>query len=249
MIILKTKEEIKIMREAGKILAQVMKELEKEVKPGVTTNYLDKTACGLVLKYGGKCSFKGYSGFPNCLCASVNEIIVHGVPSNYKLKEGDVISLDLGVFYKGFHSDMAITLAVGKKIKPEVSRLIETAKEALEIGIKEIKKGKTFGDIGSAIQEYSESRGYGVVRELCGHGIGRELHEEPQIPNYGKRGTEPEILEGMVFCLEPMITTGDWHIKKAKDGYGFSSKDDSLSAHFEHTIAMTENGPEILTIT
>lgn len=254
MITIKTPEEIAIMRQGGKILAQIMKELEKEVKPGIATNYLDKVASDLVLKFGGKCSFKGYSGFPNCLCASVNEVIVHGIPSEKILKEGDIISLDLGILYKGFHNDMAITLPVGK-VSSEVLRLIETTKKTLQIAIRKIKPGRRFEDISNAIQEYAESKGFNVVKELCGHGIGRNLHEEPQIPNYGKIGTEkirkkgtgPIIKEGMVFCLEPMLTIGDWHIKRAKDGYGFESKDGSLSAHFEHTIAVKQNGPQVLT--
>ena len=199
-IILKTLEEIEIMRQTGKILAKVMRDLEKEVKPGVTTKYLDKVAEDLVFKYGGKCSFKGHLDFPNCLCASVNEIIVHGIPSDKKLDDGDIISLDLGVLYRGFHSDMAVTLGVGK-INPEISKLIETTKKALEIGIKEIKIGKKIGAVSSSIQKYAETRGYGVVKELCGHGIGKNLHEDPQVPNYVEKNEGAEIKEGMVICL------------------------------------------------
>ena len=246
MIIIKTPEEIKIMAESGKILARIMKELERQVRPGITTREIDKAAEGLVLSSGAKCSFKGYNGYPACLCASVNEEVVHAIPSDRALKDGDIISLDLGVFYKEYHSDMAITLPVGK-ISPEAQKLIKVTKESLEIGIKEIEIGGTFGDIGSAIQEYVESHGFNVVRDLCGHGIGKDLHEDPEILNYGKPGIGPKIKEGMVFCLEPMVTVGDWHIKKSKDGQGFITSDGSLSAHFEHTIAVTKFGTHVLT--
>ena len=181
------------------------------------------------------------------MCASINEEIVHALPSDRTLKDGDILSLDLGVLYKGYHSDMAITLAVGKT-SSETNKLIEVTGKALEVGIKEVQAGKQLGDISYAIQKYVESEGFNVVRDLCGHGIGKNLHEDPEILNYGKRGTGPELAQGMVFCLEPMVTAGDWHIKKAKDGFGFSTQDGSLSAHFEHTIAITKNGVKILTV-
>ena len=254
MITIKTKEEIEIIREGGKILAQIMGKLTEEVKPGITTNYLDKVAEDLVFKYGARPSFKGYQGadgeftkpFPAVLCTSINEEIVHCIPSVKKLKEGDIISLDSGILYKGFHTDMAVTLPVGK-VSPDVLRLIRVTKKSLKKAIKEARVGNTFGDIGNIVQRYVESQGYNVVRELCGHGIGREVHEDPQILNYGKRGSGPKIKEGMVFCIEPMATIGDWRLKKARDGYGYQTKDGSLCAHFEHTIAVTKNGPEILT--
>ncbi|KPJ73030.1 methionine aminopeptidase [Parcubacteria bacterium DG_74_1] len=247
MIQIKTPEEIEIMAESGKILAKIMKELEKQVKPGITTKELDRVAEALILKSGGKPSFKGYEGYPTALCTSINEEIVHAIPSNRELKEGDILSLDLGVQWRGFHADMAITVPVGK-IDPETQRLIRVTKKALKRGFKKIKPGNTFGDIGNTIQRYVESQGFNVVRELCGHGIGKELHEEPQILNYGKRKTGPEITEGMVFCLEPMVTVGDWKIKKAKDGYGLETQDGSLSCHFEHTAALTRNGAKVLTL-
>ncbi|MBI2450520.1 MAG: type I methionyl aminopeptidase [Candidatus Nealsonbacteria bacterium] len=247
MIAIKTSEEMKIMAEGGKILARVMGELEKKVRPGVTTKELDRLAESLIFKYGGKCSFKGYSGYPACLCTSINEEIVHAVPSDRILKNGDIISLDLGVFYKGYHSDMAITLAVGK-ISSEVKKLMEVTEKALEVGIKEVESGKRFGDISYAIQNYVESQGFSVVRDLCGHGIGRNLHEDPEILNYGKKGTGPKLAEGMVFCLEPMVTKGDWRIKKSQDGFGFSTQDGSLSAHFEYTLAIIQNRVKILTV-
>lgn len=246
MIPIKTKEEIKIMAEGGKILAKIMKELEKRIKPGIATKELNELSEELILKSGGKCSFKGYGGFPACLCVSLNEQVVHGVPSDRILKEGDIVSLDIGIFYKGFHADMANTLPVGR-ISSEALRLIRTTKEAFKKGLKEIKSGNTFGDIGNAVQELAESQGYGIIRDLCGHGIGRELHEDPQILNYGKKKTGPEIKEGMVFCIEPMLSAGNWEIKKSPDGYAFQTADSSLSCHFEHTIAVTENGYKILT--
>ena len=246
MIPIKTLEEIKIMKEGGKILAEIMKELEKKVKPGIKTLELDRAAEALILNSGGKSSFKGYQNFPAALCVSVNEEIVHCIPSERILKEGDIISLDLGIFYKGYHSDMALTLAVGE-IAKRAKDLIETTKTALKIGIQEIKAGKFFGDIGYVIQKHVEKNGFNVIRDLCGHGIGKELHEDPQILNYGKIKTEFEIKEGMVFCLEPMVVAGSWQIENAKDGYGYKTQDNSLSAHFEHTIAVTKNGYEVLT--
>ena len=246
MISIKSPAEIEIMVEGGKLLAKIMKELEKKVRPGITTKELDRLAESLILKSGGKCSFKGYQDFPACLCTSINEEIVHAVPSNRVLKEGDIISLDLGILYKGFHTDMAITIPVGK-IDPEVQRLMRVTKKALKRGIKKVRPGNTFGDIGNTIQRYVESQGFNVVRDLCGHGIGKELHEEPKILNYGKRHTGPEIKEGMTFCLEPMVTIGDWKLKKSKNGHGYETADGSLSAHFEHTIAVTKKGCQILT--
>jgi methionyl aminopeptidase len=254
MITIKSKEEIETMAEGGKILAKIMKELEKKVKPGITTKELDRLAESLILKSGGKCSFKGYKDsdgysaipYPACLCTSINEEIVHAVPSDRVLKEGDIISLDLGIFYKGFHSDMAITVPVGK-VSPEVLRLIRVTKKALKRGIKKVRPGNTFGDIGNTIQRYVESQGFNAIRDLCGHGIGRELHEEPEVLNFGKRHTGEEIKEDMVFCLEPMVTMGDWHIKRKKNGFGYETQDGSLSAHFEHTVVVTKNGCQVLT--
>jgi methionyl aminopeptidase len=263
MIKIKTAKEIEIMSEGGKILAGAMKELEKNVRPGITTLELDRLAESLILNSGAKCSFLGYGGqtekpYPFCLCSSVNEEIVHAIPSKRVLKEGDIISLDLGVEYKGFHTDMAITVSVGK-ISPEAEKLIKTTKKALEIGIEKINPGNRIGDASKAIQKYIEGGGFGVVRELCGHGIGKKLHEDPEILNsvsFDKMtvdkvaycGAAKVIMEeGMVLCFEPMVTLGDWHIKRSKDGFGLETKDGSLSAHFEHTIAVTKQGPLILT--
>ncbi len=247
MISIKTPEEIKIMAEGGKILAKIIKELERKVKPGITTKELDRVAEALIFKSGGTPSFKGHEGFPAALCVSINEELVHAVPSQRKLKEGDVLSLDLGMKYQDYHSDRAITLPVGK-ISPEAQRLIRVTKKALKRGIKKSRPGNTFGDIGNTIQRYVESQGFNVVRDLCGHGIGRELHEDPKILNYGKRHSGPEIKEGMTFCLEPMVTVGDWKLKKSKDGQGFETQDGSLSCHFEHMVVVTKNGAKILTV-
>jgi len=247
MINIKTEKEIEIMREGGRILAKVLKEIEKMAHPGITTLELDRAAEALILGLGAKPAFKGYENFPYSLCTSVNDVIVHGFPSNYKLKDGDIVGLDLGVLYKGYNTDMAVTVAVGT-ISYEVKRLLTVAKKSLRMGIKKARAGVTTGDIGNTIQRYIEDQGYGVVRNLCGHGIGKEVHEDPQVPNYGQRHKGVELKEGMVICIEPMITIGDYNLKKSKDGYGFVTSDGSLSAHFEHTIAITKDGSEILTI-
>ena len=246
MIQLKSEKEIKIMEEGGAILAKVLKEVEKLAKPGITTLELDRAAEALILGFGAKPAFKGYEGFPYSLCASVNNVIVHGFPSNYKLKDGDIVGLDLGVLYKGYNTDMAVTVAVGT-ISYEAKRLIMVAKKSLRIGIKKARALVTTGDLGNTIQRYVEDQGYGVVRDMCGHGIGKNVHEDPQIPNYGQRHKGIELKEGMVICIEPMVTIGDYNLRKAHDGYGFATKDGSLSAHFEHTIAITKDGCKILT--
>ena len=236
------------MAEGGKILSKIMGELKKKVRPGVTTQDLDGLAQALIFKYGGKPSFKGYEGFPAALCVSINEQVVHGLPSERSLKNGDLVSLDLGLFYKGFHVDMAFTVGAGK-ISPLMKKLIKVTRQSLEIAKKQVKPGKRLGDISRAIQNYVEKNGFNVVRELCGHGIGRELHEEPQILNFiGKDygGDENVILkEGMTICIEPMVTAGDWKLKRSKDGY--ETVDGSLSCHFEQAILVTKNGSVVLT--
>src|SRR3989338_10263872 len=239
MITIKTPEEIQIMAEGGKILATVLKEIEKMVKPGIATIELDRASEALILKHGARPAFKGYEGFPYSLCASVNEEIVHGFPSEKILKEGDIVGLDLGVLYKGYNTDMAVTVPVGN-IRSEAKRLIMVTKKALKRGIKKVRHGVTVGDIGNTIQRYIEDQGLGVVRDLCGHGIGKEVHEEPKVPNYGDRHKGTVLKEGMVICIEPMVTVGDYNLKKSKDGYGFVTSHGSLSAHFEHTIAITK---------
>lgn len=246
MILKKTAKEIKIMEEGGKILSEILKEVGKLVKPGITTNELNRVAETLILN-SGKSSFKGYGGFPAALCTSVNEEIVHGAPSDRVLKEGDIVSLDIGLNYKGFNTDMSITYPVGN-ISSEAQKLIKVTKQALKVGIKAVKVGGYFKDIGIAIQKYVDSQKLDVVRDLCGHGIGKGIHEEPQIINYQENGPSSRIEEGMVFCIEPMIVTGDWKIKKSVDGFAFITADKALSAHFEQTIAITKDGVKILTM-
>jgi len=246
MITIKTKDEIEIMAEGGKILAEIMQKLQKEIRPGIMTKELDGLAEALILKSGAKPSFKGYQNFPAVLCTSINDELVHVVPSERKLKEGDIISLDLGLIWKGFHLDMAVTLPVGK-VSYEAQRLLRITKKSLKLGIKKVRPGNTIGDIGNTIQRYVESQGYNVARDLVGHGIGRELHEDPMIPNFGKRHKGEELREGMVICLEPMVMLGDYKLKKCEDGFGFKTADGSLSAHFEQTIAVTEKEPKVLT--
>lgn len=246
MITIKTDKEIEIMAEGGKILADVLAKVVEMAKPGIATIELDRAAEALILAQGAKPAFKGYEKFPYSLCVSVNEIIVHGLPSNYKLKDGDIVGLDLGVLWKGYNTDMAVTVPVGE-ISFEGKRLLQVAKKSLKRGIKEAKAGNTIGDIGSVVQKYVKEQGYGLVRDLCGHGIGKKVHEDPKIPNYGKKGKGVELKEGMVICIEPMITMGDWRIKKSDDGYGLASRDGSLTAHFEHTIVIAKNGPRVLT--
>jgi len=245
-ITIKTVEEIQIMREGGKILAQIMEEIKLKVKPGITTNYLNKVAEDLIFSFEAKPSFKGYQGFPTALCTSINEEIVHGAPSSRVLKEGDIISLDLGIFYMGFHTDMAVTVGV-EEISPEAQYLLRITKKALKRAIKNIREGNTTGAIGNAIQRYVEKQGFDIVRDLCGHGIGRNIHEEPQILNYGKRRAGAKLVENMVICPEPMVVLGRGKIKQAENGFAFETVDGSLSAHFEHTVAVTKQGFEILT--
>lgn len=256
MIKIKTEEEIKIMKEGGFILAKILKELSSAVKPGITTLELDKLARELVFKFGVKPAFLNYGGFPAVLCASVNDEIVHGVPSSRKLVEGDLLKLDMGVIHKEFNTDSAVTVLVSslpklklvlKKEYSQKRKLISVTRKSLELGISEARMGKTIGDIGAIIQEYVEGEGFYLVRDLVGHGVGRELHEDPQVPNYGKPGTGGKLKSGMVVAIEPMVVTGDWRIKDGEDGFTFKTKDGGLSAHFEHTVAITEKGPVIIT--
>jgi methionyl aminopeptidase len=246
MISIKSPQEINIMRQGGRILAEIMRRLEQEVRPGIATKALDKLAQELIFKYKAEPAFLGYDGFPAALCTSVNEVIVHGIPCDYELRPGDILSLDLGVKYKGYYSDMAVTVPVGK-IDLETARLIRVAKKTIKRAIKKTKPGNTFGDIGETIYRYATKRGFSVIEELCGHGIGQELHEGPEVLNRGKRGAGAELKQGMVFCPEPMLSLGSMKIKRAEDGYAFKTEDNSLSVHFEHTVAVTKTGNCILT--
>jgi methionyl aminopeptidase len=246
MIPIKTPQEIEVMAQGGQLLAKIIRELKTKVKPGLTTQELDKLATELVFNYGARPAFKGYRGFPATLCTSINEQIVHAVPSKRKLVEGDILSLDLGIIYQGFYADMAVTVPVGS-VSPEVSRLIRVTKKALKRAIGRVKPGKHIGDISQAIQSYVEGQGFQVVRELCGHGIGRQLHEEPEILNFGQRHKGPELKPGMVLAIEPMVVIGRPGIKKSPDGFGYQTADNSLSAHFEHTVVVTKKGGRVLT--
>jgi methionyl aminopeptidase len=245
-IIIKSDKEIAAMRQAGQIVGTILQILSKQVKPGMKTKELDIIAERELKRLGAKSSFKGYRGFPACLCVSVNDEIVHGIPGERVLNEGDTVSLDFGAIYNGFQGDAALTVAVGAE-SPAARQLIEATRLSLEAGIAAARAGATLGDISAAIQSYAESRGYSVVREYTGHGIGRDMHEEPQIPNYGLPGTGPVLKKGMTLALEPMLNVGDWHTRLADDHWTVLTADGSLSAHFEHTIAINDTEPEVLT--
>jgi len=247
MIKLKSAAEIARMREAGRILAQVMEQVRQYIRPGVTTAELDALAEELIRQRGAIPSFKGYRGFPATACISVNEEVVHGIPGPRVLREGDIVSLDMGTIWQGYQADMAITVGVGE-ISPEARRLIEVTQEALRAAIAQAHPGKRLGDISWAIQRTAERHGYNVVREYTSHGIGREMHEDPQILNFGRPGRGIRLRRGMTFALEPMLTMGDWHTRVLDDGWTVVTADGKLSAHFEHTIAIGENGPEVLTL-
>jgi len=245
MVSVKTLEEVQIMRQGGKILARILKGLAKSAKAGVKTEELDSLAEKLTKKYNAKPSFKGYQGYPKNLCVSINEELVHCLPSKREIREGDIISLDYGIWYQDLCTDSAVTFSVGI-ISSEAKKIVNVTKKALYLGIKRVKSGARLGDIGWAIQNYVESQGFSVVRDLSGHGVGREVHEPPQILHYGEPGTGKKLEEGMTICIEPMACVGDYKIKQRKDG-SFVTLDGSLSAHFEHTILVTKRGYEILT--
>ena len=245
MIYLKTDEEIELLRAANQIVARTLAEVAKVIAPGVTTLKLDAVAEEYIRSQGAVPGFKGYGGFPGTLCVSVNENVVHGIPSNYALREGDIVSVDCGAVKDGYSGDSTYTFCVGE-VDEEVKRLLRTTKESLYIGIEHAVEGNRIGDIGHAIQEYCEKRGYGVVREMCGHGVGRKLHEDPDVPNYGRRGTGPLIKNGMVIAIEPMINMGSKNIVIERDGWTTRTKDRKPSAHYEHTIAIHHGKPDIL---
>lgn len=246
MINIYSEKEIATMQEGGKILAKTLKVLNKKIKPGITTAYLNKVAEDLIFSFDAEPSFRGFNDYPAVLCTSINEEIVHAVPSERILKNGDILTLDLGIKFKDYYTDAAITIPVGK-IDKKIERLIKTTKESLEIAIKQAKPGNHLEDIGWAIQNFVEKQGFNVIRELVGHGVGKKIHEDPQILNYGKRGQGIELKPGMVLALEPMVAMGNWHIKRGEDGFNYKTFDNSPCAHFEHTIAITKNGPKILT--
>jgi methionyl aminopeptidase len=247
MIIIKNHDEVAIMRKAGRIVAETLLLLEKEVKPGVTTANLDKIAEEFITKHGAKPSFKGLYGFPSSLCISVNEQVIHGFPGAYVLKEGDIVSIDCGAFFDGFHGDAARTFPVGN-ISVEAQNLIDITKESFFQGIKFAKEGNKLTDISHEIQSYVEAAGFSVVRDFVGHGIGRKVHEEPNVPNFGKSGRGPKLLEGMVLAIEPMVNIGTYKVRTLRDGWTVVTADHSLSAHYENTVAILSDGPEILTL-
>ncbi len=245
MIIPKSKEEIELMRESALIVSRTLGMLAKEVKPGVTTLYLDKLAEDFIRSEGAIPGFLGLYDFPNTLCMSPNEQVVHGFPTTEPLKEGDIISIDCGAIKNEFYGDHAYTFAVGE-IDPETEKLLQVTKESLYVGIKEFKLGNRIGDVGYAIQKYTENHGYGVVRELVGHGLGRKMHEDPEMPNYGKRGRGKKFIEGMVVAIEPMINMGTHKIRQHSDGWTITTLDKKPSAHFEHNVAIVDGKPELL---
>ena len=245
MIYLKTDEEIELLRESNLLVGMTLDELAKWIAPGITTLKLDKIAEEFIRDHGAVPGFLGYGGFPNTLCVSVNEQIVHGFPSNYELKDGDIVSIDCGTLKNGFNGDSAYTFCVGE-VAYDVRRLLKTTKESLYLGIEQAVEGKRVGDISNAVQTYCEKKGYSVVRELCGHGVGKRLHEDPEVPNYGRRGCGPLLKSGMVIAIEPMINLGSRNIVIERDGWTTRTRDRKPSAHFEHTVAVREGKADIL---
>ena len=247
MIIIKSPRELEQLKRSNAIVAEVFERLKGMIAPGITTKELDQVAEEYILQKGARPAFKGYRGFPATLCISINEEVVHGIPSQRRLKEGDIVSLDVGANFVGYFGDAAITLAVGE-VDPKAQRLLEVTEKALYIGIEKAKVGNRLFDISYAIQSWVESHGFSVVRDFVGHGIGRDLHEEPQIPNFGVPHQGPRLEKGMVFALEPMVNEGTSAVRVLSDGWTVVTIDGKRSAHFEHTIAITENGAEILSI-
>lgn len=251
-ISIKSKSEIKTMRESGKILASILQLLASKVKPGISGDELEETAEKEVKKYGVIPSFKNYIisrdiiPFPSIICLSINDEIVHGFPFGKIIKDGDIVSIDSGVKYEGFHSDSSVTVGAGK-ISEEAQKILDVTKESLYKGIEQVKSGNRVGDIGFAVQEHAEKNGFSVVRDLVGHGVGRSVHEPPDIPNYGNKNSGLKLYQGMAFAIEPMVNEGVYDIKCCDDGWTIKTADGKLSAHFEHTVAVTENGYEILT--
>lgn len=245
MVIFKSKDEIDRIHKASQIVAQALDVLGRNLEPGISTLELDAIAESEIRKAGALPAFKGYRGFPATLCVSVNEEIIHGIPSQKKLKEGDIVGLDLGAIWEGFYGDAARTYPVGT-ISDEATKLLEVTEESLMIGIEQAKPGNRIGDIGHAVQEFVESHGYTVVRDFVGHGIGRNLHEDPQVPNYGNRGQGHRIKAGMVIAIEPMVCQGQAEVEILSDNWTAITRDRSLAAHFEHSIAITDDGPWIL---
>ncbi len=248
MIVLKTNRELALMREACRISAGALRVAGEAVQPGVTTEEIDRIAYEYIIKQGAKPNFLNYNGFPATACISINDEVIHGIPSKKRvIKEGDIVSIDLGAVLNGYNGDNAATFAAGK-ISPEAERLINTTKESLYEGIKAAVAGGRIGNISNAVQTYCEERGFSVVRDFVGHGIGTRLHEDPSVPNYGTPGRGVRLLPGMTLAIEPMINAGGYEVRQLSDGWTIKTKDGSLSAHFEHTVAITNDGPKILTV-
>ena len=248
MIVLKTNRELALMREACRISAGALRVAGEAVQPGVTTEEIDRIAYEYIIKQGAKPNFLNYNGFPATACISINDEVIHGIPSKKRvIKEGDIVSIDLGASLNGYNGDNAATFAAGK-ISPEAERLINTTRESLYKGIEAAVAGGRIGDISSAVQRYCEERGYSVVRDFVGHGIGSKLHEDPSVPNYGTPGRGVRLLPGMTLAIEPMINMGGFEVRQLSDGWTIKTKDAGLSAHFEHTVAITTDGPKILTV-
>ncbi|MBE6206204.1 MAG: type I methionyl aminopeptidase [Rikenellaceae bacterium] len=246
MIYLKTDEEIELLRENNLLVSRALAEVGRHVRAGITTRELDKIAESIIRDAGAEPAFFGYQGYPASSCISVNEVVVHGIPGGRVIEEGDIVSVDLGTFMKGFVGDSAYTFAVGE-VSAEARKLMEVTKEALRKGAAQAKAGNRVGDISAAVQEYAESFGFGVVRELEGHGLGRKMHEAPGVPNYGARGRGPLLKEGMVICIEPMITQGNRAVVFERDGWTVRTRDRKLAAHYEWAVAIRRGGPDILT--
>jgi methionyl aminopeptidase len=245
MSLIKSREEIKLIRESALLVSKTLGMLAAEIRPGLNTLYLDSLAETYIRDHGAVPGFLGLYGFPNTLCISPNSQVVHGIPNKEEVKEGDILSIDCGVLKNGFYGDHAYTFEVGE-VKNEIKKLLKVAKESLYLGIAEFKKGNRTGDVGYAIQNYNESNGYGVVRELVGHGLGKEMHEKPEMPNYGKRGSGKKLIEGMVVAIEPMINMGTHKINQLKDGWTILTADSLPSVHFEHNIAIIDGKPNLL---
>lgn len=245
MLLSKTDEEVELLRQNGDLVSRTLAEVAKHIKPGITTKKLDQIAEEFIRSNGAVPGFLGYSGYPATLCISVNDAVVHGIPSNYELREGDIVSVDCGTLLHGYYGDSAYTFTVGE-VSPEVQRLLRVTRESLEKGIEKAIAGNRVGDISHTIQEYAEKNGYSVVRELVGHGIGRHMHEKPEVPNYGARGRGPKLVDGMVICIEPMINLGTKHIYQEPDGWTIRTQDGKPSAHFELTVVIRKEKAERL---
>ncbi len=247
MIVLKSPREIALMRDAARVVVAAQRLCRELSRPGVSTLEIDQEVEGLIRKAGARPAFKGYRGFPATICASINEEVVHGIPAAHRrLKEGDIVGLDLGAVVEGYYADAAFTLAIGE-IPPEVQRLLDVTRESLELAIQQARPGNRLGDVSAAVQRRVEAAGFGVVRAFVGHGIGRELHEDPQVPNFGEPGKGPLLRAGMVLAIEPMVTMGHWEVRVLADRWTAVTEDNSLAAHFEHTVAITADGPDVLT--